>query len=363
MTRTESLVLATGVLLAGLLAAAPARAQLELRWDAPVECPTGGDVRAEVTRLLGGPMPEGLSLRAEGEARRTDDGWTMRLHTSMDGEDGEREVASARCEELGEAAALILALMIDPAAVADNEPPEPIPTATAPEQPPGAGRAVSELSEPAPDPTEDVTPAQPAPDRERVVESVRITDRETVEDAPEARSEAPAEPLGGFVGLAGAVDLGSVPTVSGALTVEGGFGVPLIEARLRATFVFAQRAARGEDAGADVTTGTVDARACVHPFEEARFVYGCLGLALGVSVAQGFGLSRDEVGVGTFGAAVGGLGVAWPIAPWFDLELDASVLVPFNPLEFAVRASPDEVFHTQEPLAGRLSLAAHVRFR
>jgi len=356
---------AASVLLCGALAAAPARAQLELRWDAPVECPTADDVRAEVTRLLGGSMPPDLSLRADGEATRSDDGWTMHLRTSMGGEDGEREIAGERCEELGEAAALILALMIDPAAVAETEaaeptPPEPVTETT--DEEPEAGRAVSELSEPTPPEVADEEPTTTR-EIERVVESVRITDRATVQESS-ARDEAdPPEPFAAFLGLSGGADLGSVPTASGMVSLEGGFGIPLIEGRLRATFVFGQRAARGDDDGADVTTGTLDARACVHPFEEARWVYGCLGLALGVSVAEGFGLSRDEVGVGTFGAAVGGLGVAWVIAPWFDLELDATVLVPFNPLEFAVRASPDEIFHRQEPLAGRLSLAAHVRFR
>jgi len=380
VTRTESLVLAGG-LLCWALAPTTARAQLELRWEAPIECPTGADVRAEVARLLGGVLPAELSLRAEGEATRSDDGWTMRLHTSMGGEEGERELAGERCEELGEAAALILALMIDPIAVAENEPEEADPPPNSMGDPPSpeqAQRALRELGSPAPEtadspPTErsevepppDAVedPARPAREVEREVESIRITDRQTVERTDDASSDAAGEPLGGFFGLAGGVDLGSVPTVSGGLSLEGGFGIPLIEARVRATFVFAQRAARADDAGADVTTATVDARACVHPFDEARFLYGCLGLALGVSVAEGFGLSRDEVGVGTFGAAVGGLGVAWVVAPWFDLELDATVLVPFNPLEFAVRASPDEVFHTQEPVAGRLSVAAHLRFR
>ncbi|MBX3274542.1 MAG: hypothetical protein KF729_30030, partial [Sandaracinaceae bacterium] len=183
--------------------------------------------------------------------------------------------------------------------------------------------------------------------------------------APSPRASgptAPPEPLHGFVGVGGAFDLGSVPSASGALSIEGGVGVPVIEARVRASFVFGQDAARDERTGAHVTTGTLDARACVHPFEEARFVYGCLGLALGVSVAEGFGLSGSEVGVGAFGAGVAGLGLAWAPEPWFDLDVDASLFVPFNPLELAVRGSPDDVFHVQEPVAGRFGLSLHVRF-
>lgn len=354
-----------GAALALLLLGAPlpAAAQLVLTWEAPPECPTGEVVRAEVARLLGGALPAELALTARGVATRADDRWTLRLHTATPEAEGERVVEGDACAPLADAAALILALMIDPVAVAEHapaEPAEPLPPAepAPPAAPPHA--AIEGLADPAP-------AEEPAPRRsdEGAISRVVEHDRDPRTEGRPRRDpppETPGEPLRGALGVGGALDVGSVPDVSGAISVEGAFGIPVLEARVRATFVFGREAARDRVAGARITTGMLDARACVHPFDEARFLYGCLGLALGVSVAEGFGLSRTEVGVGTFGAAVAGLGVAWAPEPWFDLDLDASLIVPFNPLEFAVRGSPDDVFHEQAPAAGRFGLSAHVRF-
>ncbi|MCB9596700.1 MAG: hypothetical protein H6719_28505 [Sandaracinaceae bacterium] len=371
MSRTVPVAIA---LLALLLAPRPAHAQLTVTWTAPAGCPTSESVQAEVIRLLGGALPEELALEADGVTTELEGRWTLRLRTSTDGNEGVRVVEGDACAPLGDAAALILALMIDPAAVAEHAPLGPIePPADPPApEPPPTHVVASQLADPRPEPpatpTELVTPPPPEPSRarraegavSRVVEHGREEPRATAEEPPSTADESP--PLQGFIGLGGAFDVGSVPDASGAITVEGGFGVPLVEARLRATFVFGREARRDARVGAQITTGMLDARACFHPFDEARFVYGCLGLGLGVTVAEGFGLSGPEVGVGTFGAAVGGLGVAWSPEPWFDLDLDATLIAPFNPLEFAVRGSPDDVFHVQEPVAGRFGLSIHVRF-
>ncbi len=355
------------VVLGAVFAPAPAAAQLAIEWDVPAtECPTVDAVRGEVTRLLGGAVPADLALEARAVATRAGGRWTLRLRTVMDGTEGERVIEGDACAPLADAAALVLALMIDPEAVAANavveappEEPAPPPDPAPPPAPdPPAHVATQALADPGP--PEGRRPRAEGGAISRVVEHEPTTG--ATERGGDANAGAPSEPLAGLLGLGGAFDVGSVPEPSGAIHVEGGFGVPLIEARVRATFVVGRDAARTTSAGARITTGMLDVRGCVHPFEEARLVYGCLGLALGVSVAEGYGLSSPEVGVGTFGAAVAGLGLAWSPEPWFDLDLDATLIVPFNPLEFAVRASPDDVFHTQEPVAGRFGLSFHVRF-
>lgn len=369
MTRIESLSWFVGLLCLG---AAPAHAQLAIAWDAPDECPDAGVVRAEVLRLLGGELPEQLDLDAHGVAHAAEGGWRLTLRTSMAGAEGERVIEGDACDDLGSAAALVLALMIDPSAVATLEPEprtespdlEPSPAAPANEPTRSASTQLASPVDPPEAPTPTVGGTAPPPERELIRE--RVVEPHVERDGssrPEVDDQdGRGVPIEGFVGIAGGLDLGTVPSASGALTVEGGFGVPLLDVRLRATFVFGQRAVRTAESGADVTTGTLDARACIHPFEEARFLHGCMGLALGLSVAQGVGLSATETGFGTWAGLVGGLGVAWELATWFDLELDATLIVPFNPLEFAVRAGADDVFHRQEPVAGRFSLAAHVRF-
>lgn len=319
-----------------LLCGSVAHAQLALEWEAPLPCPRRDEVHDEVRRLLGGTIPEPLDLSARGLATRDEGQWTLSLRTTMDGVEGHRVIEGDACEELGAAAALILALMIDPQAVVvatDPEPPEPPPTPAA---------IAHALGRPLP-----TDPAAPA--------RVRVTPREPP-------TEEATDGLGGSVGVGGLLDVGSVPDVSGGITVEGAFGIPLVEARLRATFVFPRRAARDAISGADITSTSIDARVCVHPFDDARYLHGCVGFLLAVAIAEGIGLDRTETGIGTYAGGLAGLGLAWRPEAWFDLELEATLIVHFNPLQFAVRGSPDVVFHEMAAVAGRFALGAHVHF-
>lgn len=111
--------------LAAVLAAGRARAgePLSLAWAAPAGCPSRDDVLAETRRLLGGKIEGGapLSARAEIVLVAPSD---YRLRLGLDRTPGERprEVHAPTCAELGDAAALILALSIDPSAVAGASP-------------------------------------------------------------------------------------------------------------------------------------------------------------------------------------------------------------------------------------------------
>lgn len=338
-----------------LLAACPvasAQERLALRWDAPPGCPDQAALRAEVTRLLGGAIPEGDPVSAEGSAREVEGGYRLVLRTRMNDAPGERTLDADHCEELGDAAALILALLIDPEAVAEATP-APIEAPPAerppPEPPPRVLEVRAELTEPsatAPEARPRRPPEEPEP------------------DAP-AEPRAPEPETEGRVGVGGGLDVGTVPGPSAWLWLEAGWGSPLVEGRLRAGVVLPQTALRTPTAtaGAEITSVSLDAQACVHPFEDARGIGGCGGLILGVSVAEGFGLDGVETGIGTYFGAIVSLRLAWRPVQWISLGLDAALVIPFNPLEFAVRApGGDEVFHTQEPVSGRFGLAASVHF-
>ena len=69
------------------------------------------------------------------------------------------------------------------------------------------------------------------------------------------------------------------------------------------------------------------------------------------------------VGAGAWLGGSLGLAVAWAPVRWFDLGLEADLVVPLNPLTFFVirDAVPLDVF-TQPAAAGRFGLSAHVRF-
>ncbi|MCA9691458.1 MAG: hypothetical protein KC636_17775, partial [Myxococcales bacterium] len=86
-----------------------------LAWSAPAECPDAARVRDEVTRMLGGAVDLGdRSLHAEAAVTAVDAGWRLDLRLTGSHAEGARAIESASCEELADAAALVIAIAIDP---------------------------------------------------------------------------------------------------------------------------------------------------------------------------------------------------------------------------------------------------------
>jgi hypothetical protein len=149
------------LLCAGALCAHAARADdaLKLSWSAPAGCPPRDAVIGEVRRLLGGAIdnPKGVSARAEIRARGASD---YQLYIALRSDQGERtrDMQAPTCAELADAAALIIALSIDPSAGAatPEAPPAQAPSAQAPS-------AQAPLPSPSPSeaPPASTTPAPP----------------------------------------------------------------------------------------------------------------------------------------------------------------------------------------------------------
>ncbi|MEC7524889.1 MAG: hypothetical protein VYE22_33725 [Myxococcota bacterium] len=348
--------------LIGWLCASVAGAQPSaLRWTAPPECPDEAAVRAEVARVLGGEWPPSEAL-AEATTTRTEHGFRLTLATEIDGAVGERVIEGERCEELAAATALIVALMIDPVAVT-RAPSAPSPL-THPSPEPLAPGPVTRIGQALTSPGGSAL-AEGPPDRE--VEPPRVVEVWTEappRDGPAPRREA-EETLAGFVGAVGLLDIGALPNPTPGVAIEGGVGVPLIDGRLRALFLSpsAGVSADNPELGAELMALILEARGCLRPLAEARWVGACVGVAGGAVFGEGFGVSDPSFGVGGWGSGSFGLAVAWSPVRWFDLGLEADLVVPFNPLTFFVirDGAPIEVF-TQPSVTGRFGLSAHVRF-
>jgi hypothetical protein len=137
-------VLAAAVLVAWGGRARAAEPELGLTWQAPQGCPSPADVEAQFVRLLGGAtrLPSGKHIDATAVVRvSAADRWSLELATVLDGAPGRRHLTGDSCASVSSAAALILALMIDPAAAErailapptrGPEPPRPPPATTAP---------------------------------------------------------------------------------------------------------------------------------------------------------------------------------------------------------------------------------------
>jgi len=115
---------------------------VDITWTAPADCPTASDLDASIRALLGRAprLSDGrnLDVKARAEQKR-DRAWTATIETRLGTTAGSRTLAAESCRAAADATALIVALMIDPRAVAQHvaaAPTPPVPAA-------GAARATS----------------------------------------------------------------------------------------------------------------------------------------------------------------------------------------------------------------------------
>lgn len=112
---------------------------LELEWNAPPECPDGISGRARVEELIASAPPDaqGTDVQARVEIVRAGNRYRLMLRTAPEGP--ERVLEGDDCGELGETAALIVAIAVDPRAlggIGDHViPPPPAPAEPPPREP------------------------------------------------------------------------------------------------------------------------------------------------------------------------------------------------------------------------------------
>lgn len=117
--------------------AAPGR--FELVWSAPVECPDADDVKRRVERILNRPLMlahnEVLSVKAEVRAPGDDRAWRVDLETDNGQRAATRALAAASCDELANATAILVAILLEPPSSSSTPVTAPSPT---PPRPPRA---------------------------------------------------------------------------------------------------------------------------------------------------------------------------------------------------------------------------------
>jgi hypothetical protein len=107
---------------------------IDLVWSAPADCPDGNAVRSEVLKLAGSQASSARHLKARAAIHpAAGAGWILSLMTELDGVTGERTLSGVSCESLSDAAALMLALILNPEVAVAASPParaqEPTPSA------------------------------------------------------------------------------------------------------------------------------------------------------------------------------------------------------------------------------------------
>ncbi len=338
---------------------------MAVTWTAPPECPDEGAVRANVAQLLAGSP-------ATGEARAVvnprGDGWQVVV--SMNG--GERRLEASSCRALADAAALIIAMGVDPARVVANRgardaghvevdaaaplpPPAPLDAGT----PPSIDAAPFDAA-PAPAP---VTSPPPAPARE------------PTHPAPEPPASPPV-PRFVAVSVAGALDVGALPSPAGGASLGVAWAPWPLRLELSGAYFPSSTAAVGTPSGVfapHVQFSLLAAafRAC-YGAELGRFELGpCGGIEGGLLLANPQGFSAIAGAAGSpisssspLLAFEAGAFAAWRFLPDWAIFLHGGAL--FQTLRPAFQVSADQastntVFQPG-PATGRASAGVELRF-
>lgn len=269
-------------------------------WDAPAECPQAGDVAGRIERLLQRPLASD-ELELSGAVARVDDGWSLRLRLVVGGTPDERTLAAKECAVLGDTAALLAAVLLDPVATTDAidvaaiVAPEPEPPAIAPaRETPSAART------------------------QRIVEASPVS-------APPPRRRPRDRDLGVWLRARGGGEFGALPGGTGGFDVALAFGSRRLRGEIAGSYWGGRPIARGASE-LRVHLGTIAPRICGVLPQRRVDITTCGGVELGV-------MRADVRGDGTrqplWVAVTAEIGVRWPVTPRISLWLSA---MPFAPL-------------------------------
>jgi hypothetical protein len=272
---------------------------VDLRWEAPNECPDAASVRAFTEHLLGQPLsaPRANNVRAQGKVSKNDAGnWELRLRLSVADRVEEETLIAKKCRALGDAMALKVALASDPFALVESVQRETSAPVAA-ELPANAAHVPSNDARLLP-------PPNGSSESRHVRASVRIT---------------------------GGAGVGQLPGVSGGTALYGSLQLSSFRAELGAQFYHGGDARYaqlpGVGAHLDLFSGTV--RACFSP-SAGRWTFPiCSGLELGGMRGEGFGVGTREAASSLWGAAIVGPAVRVSLTRTFALWLEADAVLPF----------------------------------
>jgi hypothetical protein len=317
------------------LAASIVAPPVELGWRAPAECP-GADVALRtIDALLEGHAPaDDRRIAADVVIERGGAGFRASVRVD-DGENvGERELESASCEEVADAAALIVAMAVDPriggAPPSEGEteapPVEPIPA------PPPASTQAGEVGSTAA--TEPVAP-------------------------PACTTAAPAErerprkrpPLHLVARAAGGVGYGSVPTVAGVVMIALALAGPRwrVELDVDVWTPRTREAPGGSGIGVRVLGWTLGVRGCGSALAGRLEVPVCAGIRSGALHGSGVGPVASQRRFAPWVVATIGSGVWGWITPRFALALDVDGIISLTTPAFDLQPSG---FTVRTPLGG-----------
>jgi len=300
-------------------AAAQAPAQsFELSWEVPSECPEEGVFRSQVLRLAGHDAEQASELRAKVNIERSPEvSYRLTLQTESQGQSGTRTLEGNSCGAVVDAAALTLALILNPEAGAEES---------------------------------SVQPAEPE-----------------VDATPPARESEPKPPAPGprvrLVSGAGmGVLTGELPVVGPDLSVGAGLGIGAGWGWLWGSATSKQHAsvAGHPEAGGSLRMFSGTALGCWDLVSTALVLAPCGGVAFNRLEGTGEGVSDPEDAAIHWTSGALGAAVQLELTQWVGLRLSALGLVPFSRPALFLEGLGE--VHRPDPFAFRAQLALLVDF-
>lgn len=304
--------------------AEPEEGTVALQWRAPPGCPDGARVRDEIRSFVATGAQTGTLDRVDVEAQvvREGDRYVLELDLKLPTGAMHKRIEADKCEVLASAAALVMAVMLDPKAVVETveEAKQPVPT-------------------PAPPPAVAPKPIAPPPpvDRTRRVQAL--------------------------VRIFGMGSFGAMPRFGGAL--GGSIGARIGRARVEAVALgeIPQRRSHATQpsAGARIDLWTLGARGCFAPNVKRVEFPLCAGIEAGQLRARGYGLSVARKATAPWLAFPFGAMVMWAPVPRFAFGggVDAWVAATRPTFEIEDLGGP---VHTSQRAGVRIHASAELRF-
>lgn len=333
-----------------------------LQWEAPPQCPSAVELQAMVDTTLGSaPAEDRRPVAVDGRLRGSaTEGFQLDLRLSWADGSGERQLRGPSCHELSEAAALVIAMAIDPRLHERLPTAQPLePTPAVPDSPPVEPDSdVPAPADPVPATPAD-SPPKPDPPADLPVASPELRPPGTRSPAADAATtdDRPAVVLHASAG----VGAGVVPGVSASLAL--GIGIAGRGWRVEAFGTYSPprtfRSRQNPQVGVTAQLGTAGVLGCAEP-SLARFSFPlCGGLEAGALRGRGVG-EVSAIARAPWLAVVVEAGAIWWLRPRIGLGLRARGAAPI--LRPALRSDPSGTITRARPVAGALRLGIDARF-
>lgn len=315
-----------------------------LDWRAPAECPGRERVLEQLSEVLGQESPaqeaELGGLRIVGDVERVGARWVLTLRVDDGARHNERRLESERCEELGHAAALALALLLEERVAREqalaeagsegaNEAP---PTAAGAPRPEGGADAAAVNVAGADDDADGVT-----------------------EDEPPSPDNAPSPPLFGVsAGARALLDSSTLPRPAWGLGASLSGRIDAWSAAVYAGWLPAQRqAARAGAQDVEFEAWAIGARGCRAVVGTRWVLDVCAGAEAGQLLASGLTLDRARDVRNPWVSAGPGVGLRWNRGGGAVQAL-AELMVPFARERYVVNEA--DLVHEAPAVTARLGL-------